>query len=421
MLIRSNARSDNSVIPFVDKPEHGLIWAGLRSSKGTALCDKLYEVVDSHSNTQGCTHGPDPAPEGLDPQRSVEPLSTGDGGSISTANSIGCDGDGVTGKRVEVIYVYASDRADRYDTYLASFRQYASDMNDIYLGSAQQTGGSRNLRFVTDASCAPVINKVILSTTGDDSFGNTVSELKNKGFNRNDRKYLVFADATVYCGIGSLYNDDSAAQNNSNNGGPSYSRVDSGCWGGNLAAHEIMHNLGGVQLSAPHSTGGYHCTDEYDRMCYADAQGVTMNFVCSSSQESRLDCNKDDYYNTNPPAGSYLANHWNAANASYYRETNGSTPPPPTDDATAPTVSITSPLNDSTITNRASIAANATDNVGVVKIELYIDGGLRASSKSNTISYNWNSRKASRGAHTITVKAYDQAGNSGLSTITVYK
>jgi hypothetical protein len=60
--------------------------------------------------------------------------------------------------------------------------------------------------------------------------------------------------------------------------------------------------------------------------------------------------------------------------------------------------------------------------VGVSRIELYIDGKLTASKTGVTsLSYNWNSRKAAIGAHSITAKAFDLMGNLGTTAITVYK
>jgi hypothetical protein len=100
-----------------------------------------------------------------------------------------------------------------------------------------------------------------------------------------------------------------------------------------------MHNLGGVQLSAPHTSGGYHCTDEYDRMCYSDTPNFpVMQILCPDvAHDLRLDCNHDDYFNTAPAAGSYLATHWNAANSDWLL-TSPPTPPPAFNRAANPSV-----------------------------------------------------------------------------------
>lgn len=94
-----------------------------------------------------------------------------------------------------------------------------------------------------------------------------------------------------------------------------------------------MHNLGGVQNDAPNTTMAGHCRDETDTMCYADGGTLgTMLSVCAGS-EHLLDCREDDHYSTAPPAGSYLATHWNPADSSFLDNLAPVTP--------APTVSIT--------------------------------------------------------------------------------
>jgi len=92
-------------------------------------------------------------------------------------------------------------------------------------------------------------------------------------------------------------------------------------------------------------------------------------------------------------------------------------------DPTPPTVIINSPSNGATVKGTVRISASATDNVGVSSIEVYIDGILKASSTSSSITYSWNTngKKVTSGWHTITAKAYDQAGNVGTSSITVKK
>jgi hypothetical protein len=98
-----------------------------------------------------------------------------------------------------------------------------------------------------------------------------------------------------------------------------------------VAAHELTHNLGGVQLSAPHSSGGFHCIDEWDVMCYSDSPNFpTMQTVCGDRADDAtvLDCGKDDYFNVSPAPNSYLGTHWNVANNRYL--TGVTAPPPPT-------------------------------------------------------------------------------------------
>ena len=230
-----------------------------------------------------------------------------------------CDGDGVSGNRTEVAYVRASDRPDRFETYLPSVRTWVSDSDRIYQTSAAKTGGLRNIRFAHDGACNVTVRNLVVPPHADDDIGKTIAALGRLGFDRPDRKYLLFVDANVYCGIGDVMADDRPGPENANNHGPSYARVDSGCWNGRTVAHELMHTLGAVQLSAPHATGGYHCVDENDVMCYSDRPNrPNMKVVCpGGSTEELFDCNDDDYFNTNPAPGSYLATHWNAANSSY--------------------------------------------------------------------------------------------------------
>lgn len=54
-------------------------------------------------------------------------------------------------------------------------------------------------------------------------------------------------------------------------------------------------------------------------MCYSDLPFFpVMSFPCASpAQEHLIDCNGDDYFNVNPPIGSYLADHWNVADSMF--------------------------------------------------------------------------------------------------------
>lgn len=295
----------------------GLVFDGLRA-KDHGACASVYRV-EASADHPICSHGPDPAPDGIDvtEHRSIADLTSGSDSSGGTG-SLPCIGDGSSGPRIQAIYAVANDLPDRSAQVVPLIAGWAAQMDGAVNQSAAETGGSLHLRFATDPDCQLDVATVRLSSTGDDSFSNTIAEVRAKGFDRTDRKYVIWADATVYCGIGQVAGGDSAAATNGANSGPTYGRVDSGCWGRTdhlSELHELMHTLGAVQLSAPHSSGGYHCTDENDAMCYSDAAGVTMTYTCPTSHEWLLDCNHDDYFNTSPPSGSYLATHWNVANS----------------------------------------------------------------------------------------------------------
>jgi hypothetical protein len=303
----------------MNRPEKGMVFDGLVAAK-TGPCVGMFQV----GKTDTCTHGPDEAAPGVNVFRPVDAVDQ----KMAPASVI-CDGDGVSGKRTQVMYVRASDRADRYASYLASFRTWASDMDNIYNASAQETGGTRHVRLVTDSGCNVSVLNIVVGTAADDSFDATINAVKALGYTSANRKYLMFVDANVYCGIGGIQNDDRKIATNLNDTTVSYARVDSGCWGGSVAAHENMHNIGGVQLSAPHTSRGWHCVDEYDRMCYSDSPNYpAMQYFCTSqSHDNLFDCNHDDYYHTNPPAGNYLATHWNSADSAFLVGGTTTTPP----------------------------------------------------------------------------------------------
>jgi hypothetical protein len=233
--------------------------------------------------------------------------------------SVSCIGDGSSGNRIQALYAHALGVPDRYEEVVTSLREWMAESDQAVWTSAGQTGGGKRLRFVTDNACQLDVARVTLTPAGDDSFSQMRTELVAQGYTRTDRKYLVWVDAAVgICGLGEVYGDTRPGQENRNNRGPSYARVDTPCWQ-YAELHEIFHNLGAVQRDAPHPSAAWHCTDEADVMCYDDdASGPTvMTTVCPPEQEALLDCGDNDYFNTNPASGNYLATHWNTANSSF--------------------------------------------------------------------------------------------------------
>ncbi|MDP2672119.1 MAG: S8 family serine peptidase [Candidatus Daviesbacteria bacterium] len=101
------------------------------------------------------------------------------------------------------------------------------------------------------------------------------------------------------------------------------------------------------------------------------------------------------------------------------QKATGSTAPPP--DTTAPTVSITAPSSGSTVSGPVDINVDASDNVGVTKVDFYVDGVLLGSDISSPYVASLDTISLVNGSsHNISAKAYDLANNVGTSsTVTV--
>jgi subtilisin family serine protease len=84
-------------------------------------------------------------------------------------------------------------------------------------------------------------------------------------------------------------------------------------------------------------------------------------------------------------------------------------------DSTAPVVSITSPLGGTIVTGNVTLAVKATDNIGVVTVQYYSDGVLIGTATAAPFSIKWQTRYTPVGAHSLTARAFDAAGNAGVS------
>jgi hypothetical protein len=267
------------------RADWGMVYRGLeRATSGP--CKGGY-VVEVELLGPHCTHGPDPFPavSGLTGRA---PFSR----YLGPAKPVPCIGDGDSGPRIELIYAHAADQPDNYAEAAPQMVEIAEEITSAMEESAAETGGFRTLRFET-SGCQPVVRDVTLTTAGDDDLSATANDLASLGFNRADRDYLIFVDASVYCGIAFF--------------GFHYARVDRLCWSAHTALHELTHTFGAVYDSAPNASGGSHCTDEYDVMCYSDEPYYPpMRYVCPAEHERLLDCHHDDYFSTDPQPGNFL-------------------------------------------------------------------------------------------------------------------
>jgi hypothetical protein len=107
------------------------------------------------------------------------------------------------------------------------------------------------------------------------------------------------------------------------------------------------------------------------------------------------------------------------------------------DDTVPPVIKITKPINYGiyifnklmfplktlqmpVIVQMFTIEASASDNEsGIERVEFFIDGVLKGNDASEPYSYDW--KEIISGKHTLTVTAYDNAGNNASAEILVFK
>jgi len=84
-------------------------------------------------------------------------------------------------------------------------------------------------------------------------------------------------------------------------------------------------------------------------------------------------------------------------------------------DVTAPSVAITAPSSNDSLSGTVLIKAEASDNVGVAKVEFY-DGVSKIGEVTKApYTFSWTTTYANGGIHSLTAKALDAAGNTGVS------
>lgn len=81
-------------------------------------------------------------------------------------------------------------------------------------------------------------------------------------------------------------------------------------------------------------------------------------------------------------------------------------------DSTAPSASITAPLGYSTVTGLVPVNVSASDNVGVAKVELRVNGTLVATDTLAPYAFSWNSLVSANGMAKLVATAHDSAGNT---------
>ena len=90
-------------------------------------------------------------------------------------------------------------------------------------------------------------------------------------------------------------------------------------------------------------------------------------------------------------------------------------------DTTPPKVTVTSPANGTRVNHSSTvtIAARATDNRAVSKVEFYVNGVLKCTDTTSSYTCAWAVPSVKGVRYTLTAKAYDSSNNTASATVSV--
>jgi hypothetical protein len=209
-------------------------------------------------------------------------------------------GDDTTLPQFHAIYLYPSNATSRFTQFAAMIqadaRQASDRLNALGKAVRWDTRGGGALIDITVVRSSSTAKRL----GSGSQFTLVKNEIASKGFNKSNKKYVVWLDAgSNYCGQGELYQDTrrSAANNNELKTTaivyrpyPTNDPVSGGFCRGRTAGHEMGHNMGALQKVAPHAFDGAHCNDSAeDVMCYTSA-------TSNDTGGAEFDYGKDDYW-----------------------------------------------------------------------------------------------------------------------------
>ena len=236
-----------------------------------------------------------------------------------------------TDAKIKVVEAVPSDRApsaDVRDGIQASVAQMSEHI-------ARESGGRRSLRFDLGTACGERYVDIVTlrlpktaaaygagaCNTGP-LFGDIRPLIPKAAGPRNAIIYAPTIQCGAIAGFAQAPGDSQPGPANAANRG-GYLAV-TFYMEGRTARHEIGHNLGAVQLLAPHTDGGRHCWDVDDILCYLyfdlAPQSPLRPCDAGGAPLAAFDCGKDDYFNPAPAPGSYLASNWNTYNSVFMCE-----------------------------------------------------------------------------------------------------
>jgi hypothetical protein len=229
------------------------------------------------------------------------------------------------GYKEHAVYMIPSDGVDRFAHYAPGIQADAFGASALL-----ETTYARAIRFDMGTACGPEYLDITVvrmpystaqlqaaASSGTGTFDMVTGALNAAGLQTikpsdsyqqagaRTRNWVVWFDGPApagTCGQASIYDDPTRAPTNLNNFGGKVAvvfRSGDGFCSSNAVRHEIGHNLGALQPSAPHAFDGSHCNDAIeDTMCYSNSPQVA-----NGQRGLFFDYKNDDYWD---PAGGAL-------------------------------------------------------------------------------------------------------------------
>jgi hypothetical protein len=85
-------------------------------------------------------------------------------------------------------------------------------------------------------------------------------------------------------------------------------------------------------------------------------------------------------------------------------------------DTAPPTGFVAAPANGATVSGVTTVSVSASDNVGVVQVNLLVDAVFVKAMKTTPYNFTLDTRTYSNGSHTLFAKIYDAAGNKTVTS-----
>jgi len=86
-------------------------------------------------------------------------------------------------------------------------------------------------------------------------------------------------------------------------------------------------------------------------------------------------------------------------------------------DVQPPAVTLTAPAAGSTLTGTVAVTTQATDNVGISRVDLLVNGTRMASASAAPFSFQWDTTTVENGTAMLSAVAYDAAGNTASAAL----